>query len=108
MALDKKLSDICERLEWTVREDDNGTIELAKFSPAGEDFNICVDSKDFIQNVKEYVAGWDIDEHIEMWIDARRNGVKGVPSTRELVCDAEAIDKMLQELAAALAKEEAV
>ena len=49
MALDKKLSDICERLEWTVREDDDGTIELAKFSPAGEDFNICVDSKDFIQ-----------------------------------------------------------
>lgn len=31
MALDKKLSDICERLEWTVREDDDGTIELAKF-----------------------------------------------------------------------------
>ena len=105
MALDKKLSDICERLEWTVREDDDGTIELAKFSPAGEDFNICVD---FIQNVKEYAAGWDIDEHIEMWIDARRNGVNGVPSTRELVCDAEAIDKMLQELAAALAKEESV
>ena len=108
MALDKKLSDICERLEWTVREDDDGTIELAKFSPAGEDFNICVDFKDFIRNVKEYAARWDIDEHIEMWIDARRNGVKGVPSTRELVCDAEAIDKMLQELAAALAKEEVV
>ena len=108
MALDKKLSDICERLEWTVREDDDGTIELAKFSPAGEGFNSCVDSKNFIQNVKEYAAGWDIDEHIEMWIDARRNGVKGVPSTRELVFDAEAIDKMLQELAAALAKEEVV
>lgn len=57
MALDKKLSDICERLEWTVREDNDGTIELAKFSPAGEDFNICVDSKDFIQNVKEYSGG---------------------------------------------------
>lgn len=65
-----------------------------------------MDSKNFIQNVKEYAANFDIDEHIELWIEAKRNGVKGVPSTRELVYDAEAIDKMLQELAAALAKEE--
>lgn len=62
--------------------------------------------KNFIQNVKEYAANFDIDEHIELWIEAKRNGVKGVPSTRELVYDAEAICKMLQELAAALAKEE--
>lgn len=56
--------------------------------------------------VKEYAANFDIDEHIELWIEAKRNGVKGVPSARELVYDAEAICKMLQELAAALAKEE--
>lgn len=106
--LNDKTIEICERLDWSIYLGANEDVELRKESPAGEDFSICVDSKNFIQNVKEYAAGWDIDEHIEMWIGARRNGVKGVPSTRELVCDAEAIDKMLQELAAALAKEEVV
>lgn len=37
-----------------------------------------------------------------MWISARRNGTRGVPSTRELVEDAAAIDAMLKELAEAL------
>ena len=57
-------------------------------------------------DVREYAAGFDIDEHIEMWIEARKNGVSGVPSTRELVKDAEDIDKMLQEIAAALSRAE--
>ena len=51
----------------------------------------------------EYAAGFDVDEHIEMWIEAKRSGTNGVPSARELVHDAEAIDKMLDELADALA-----
>lgn len=104
--LNDKLTEICERLDWSIYLDANENVELRKESPAGEDISICVDSKNFIQNVKEYAANFDIDEHIELWIEAKRNGVKGVPSARELVYDAEAICKMLQELAAALAKEE--
>ena len=34
-----------------------------------------------------------------MWIEAKRNGVSGVPSTQELVYDAEEISKMLNTLA---------
>jgi len=41
-----------------------------------------------------------------MWVEAKRNKVSGVPSIRELVNDAECIDKMLQELASALASVE--
>ena len=41
-----------------------------------------------------------------MWIEARKNGVSGVPGTRELVHDAEDIDKMLQKLADALREAE--
>lgn len=37
-----------------------------------------------------------------MWIEARHNGVQGVPNTRTLVEDAEAIQDMLDELAEAL------
>ena len=94
--------DICEKLDWSVTSDGDGNIELEKYSPAGEDFIITVGEERFVDNVKAYAASFDQEEHIAMWVKARRSGTKGVPSPRELVEDAEAIDKMLQELAAAL------
>jgi hypothetical protein len=56
--------------------------------------------------VDEYAESFDQDEHIEMWIEARHNGVRGVPSTRELVKDAEEIESMLKELSEALLETE--
>ncbi|MDR2043432.1 MAG: hypothetical protein LBQ15_03515 [Clostridium sp.] len=97
---------VCENHDWTVIDDDDATVELSKYSPAGEDFSFTADKKGFVESVKQYAAGFNIDEHIEMWIEARKNGVRGVPSTRELVKDAEDIDKMLRELAAAVWREE--
>lgn len=106
--LEKKYLDVLEDHEWRVcGYTDDGRVELEKFSPAGEDFIICVDVENFPEAVAKYAADFDVDDHIEMWIEARRNGVCGVPSTRELVTDAETIDDMLQELAAALAESEA-
>lgn len=88
---------------WNVSSyTDDGRVEIQKYSPAGEDFSICVDVQNFPEAVSEYAASFDVDEHVEMWITARREGVSGVPSTRELVKDAEEIDKMLRELASAL------
>lgn len=88
---------------WSVEGyTDDGRVELQKYSPAGEDFGICVETENFPEAVAKYAAEFDIDEHIEMWVEARKNGVKGIPSVRGLVFDAEDIDKMLQELASAL------
>ena len=77
-------------------------MELEKYSPAGEDFGIAVSAENFVEEIKEYAADFSPDEHIEMWVLARKNGVTGVPSIRILVQDADAIDEMLQELAQAL------
>lgn len=104
--MNEKYIEICEKLDWTVHEHQKGYVDLEKYSPAGEDFIFGVSSKNFVYDVKSYAAGFDQDEHIEMWIEARHNGTKGIPSIRELVKDAEDIDKMLQELAAALAEVE--
>lgn len=97
---------VCEYHDWTIMEVDSDRIELGKYSPAGEDFSFVTDIENFVEGVKEYAAHFDHDEHIEMWIEARKSGTRGVPSTRELVKDAEDIDAMLQELAAALARAE--
>lgn len=106
--IEKRYLDVLEKHDWAVcGYTGDGRVELEKFSPAGEDFIICVGVENLPAEVREYAAGFDIDEHIEMWIEARRNGTNGVPSsTRVLVKDAEDIDKMLQEIAAALSRAE--
>ena len=51
LRLNDKTIEICERLDWSIYLDANEDGELRKESPAGEDFSICVDSKNFIQNL---------------------------------------------------------
>lgn len=96
--------EICESLGWSVYAVD-GLVELGRHSPAGEDFFFEVAQDDFVKEVKEYTAYFDIDEHITMWLKAKENGSKGIPSARELVKDAHEIAKMLQELSSALTAE---
>lgn len=101
--LRNEYKDILEEMNWYVcGYAEDGTVELEKYSPAGEDFIVCVEVENFPEAVTDYYENFDIDEHIEMWVEARRNGAYGVPSVRELVRDAEAIDEMLEQLAEAL------
>lgn len=103
MKLPEKYTDVLEGKGWSVAGyTDDGRVELETYSPAGEDFCICVEVEDFPEAIAEYAADFNPDEHIAIWIEAKQNGVRGVPETRELVHDAENIDKMLQELASAL------
>lgn len=90
-----------EELEWSVTEGDDGSLELEKYSPAGEDFGFEVKGKDVAAEVREYADDFDTDEHIEMWVMARHN-VSGVPDIKTLVQDADDIQKMLDGLADAL------
>lgn len=79
-------------------------------SIAGNKRGFCFKCEDcgeeFSLDIAEYAASFDQEEHIEMWSSARRSGVRGVPTAKELVKDAEDIDAMLKELAAALSKAE--
>lgn len=104
--MNEKYRDICEKLGRSYTEEGDGYIELEKYSPAGEDFIITVDAENFVESVKEYAAHFDQDEHIEMWVEARCNNISGVPSIKELVEDADAIECMLEELAEALSTAE--
>ncbi len=101
--LEGKYLDILELHDWRVIDyTGDGRVEIEKYSPAGEDFIMCVDVDNFPDAVVEYAADFDVDEHIAMWIEAKHNGTKGVPTTRELVHDAEDIENMLYEIAYAL------
>lgn len=84
-----KIRKVAEKLDWKV-EKVGKWLEISKYSGAGEDFRFCVE-KPYIKSIKEYAEDFDVDEHIEMWVEAKQNGVRGVPSVRELVHDAEEI-----------------
>ena len=89
---------------WIEESQDNRTyVEIGKHSPAGEDFSMIIDfeaedqSDSFLDNLESYYEDFDVDEHIEMWVNARGD-VSGIPSVRELAKDAEDIDAMILEL----------
>ncbi len=100
--LAKRIREAAERLEWNVHEYDDGTVEFQQHSPAGEDFLFTVNAKNAEQEIYDYYDDFDIDEHIDMWIEAKRNGFSGVPTVRELVKDAEDIKEMLKAFAEAV------
>ena len=105
--LEDKYLEILEKQDWAVSSyTDDGRVELEKCSPAGEDFSMRVNVENFPEAVMECYENFDIDDHVEMRIEARKNGVNGVPPTRTLVADAEAIDAMLEHLAYALVNTE--
>lgn len=62
-----------------------------------------------VEDVWEYYNNFDVDEHVEMWLDAKIHGrVQGVPSVTQLVDEARTIDATLEELAKELTKLEGV
>lgn len=103
MDIEQKYIEILEKFDVTAFDDDGATIGLEWYSPAGEDFIFYVESDDFANSVAEYSAYFDKYEHLEMWIRAKIDGRdKTIPSIRELIDDADAIERFLQNLAAAL------
>jgi len=93
--------EVFEDLGWRCIKDEDGTLELNQTSPTGEDFWFSIDGVDIPVEVAEYADDFDVNEHVGMYVETR--GMQGVPrSIRTLVEDAEAIQKMLDELAEAL------
>lgn len=106
----QRIVDVAESLGWTVkfhkqtRWSDGKTekyVEFSQYSPAGQDFSFEVfydNLGEIDEKVFEFWQNYDIDEEVEMWLEAKRNGVSGVPSASVLVRDQEEIDKMIETL----------
>ena len=90
-----------EELGWKVNIDEN-CWEFQKYSPAGEDFWLSISGEDVVDEVLEYYEEFDTEDHVMGLMEAKKNGFQGVPSLKELVEDADAIEKMIEELYDAL------
>lgn len=106
-SLKESLLEKVEALGWWYDVSDDGSIEIGKHSPAGEDFFFDIEGKDIVAEVQEYYEYYDPDEHAKMWVEAMGRA-RGVPqSVRTLIDDADAIDDKLMELKEALEEMEA-
>ena len=102
---DKSFDDFVEELEdlgWNVKVDGD-YITLSQYTPAGEDYSFDVEycdgnMKDIYREMYEYYQGFDVEDHVKMWLDAKASGVSGVPNVVDLVDDAKEIDRMLEEV----------
>lgn len=111
MEIIQKIVDLLEehdvRIISTQEQNGEYVTECEFWSDAGEDVIVNIyheeSAKSFIDGWKEYSDDFDPVEHAEVWV--RERGKNGVPnSIRELLDDADAIAKKLEDIADALAK----
>ncbi len=105
----KKIEDVAEGLGWSVdwqtqknlKGKTEKYVEFRQESPAGEDFTFCV-FYDALYDIAHELYNWwqdfDVEEHVKMWLEAKSNGVGGVPDVVTLVKDAQDIDDMCEKL----------
>ena len=96
--LENAMSDVTLTLE-----EETDTVYVSFYSNEGEEINVEVRDPDGPYDV--YVAlndeyeNFDVDDHVTDLLEAKRNGVSGIPGVRALVEDAEMIEQKLDELA---------
>lgn len=96
--INRKVVEALEALGWNVSEYDT-YYEFENWSPAGEDLVETYDKdRDIIEWAGDLVDNFDVDDHVAMWIEAKQNGMGGVPSIRCLLNDAEKIEQMYNEV----------
>ncbi len=85
-----------EDLGWRVNSDT--CIEIWT-DTAGRDVVIeCNNPGELKETISNYRNGYDIDEEVEMFLEAKRNGLKGVPDVRTLVKDCEEVEELYDKL----------
>lgn len=90
---------------WNITAYNDSYWDISQFSPAGEDFFFTINHnnsvKKVIEEISQYANDFDVDEHIEMWVEARQidNNRLNVLSIRRLAEDAESIQEMLDDFA---------
>ena len=94
----EKIIEVLENNNWYVRQNTN-FILIEQWSDLGEDLVEEIGYKtkeDFIKEFERIVNCFDVDEHVEMYVNMR--GRRGVPNCtiKELLEDAEKIKKIYE------------
>lgn len=82
----KGIEEILEKIKdlgWSVYTDSENSVTLGKYSPAGQDFSITVNTEDdkdlFIENIYEIYNDFDVSYETYQWLDNEGHGTDGAP-----------------------------
>lgn len=92
------MTDIKKVLEengFGVSKEDNQFF-IHQFTPCGEDWGFYLDK---LSDIYDYAENFDIDEEFELWVDAKKSGVSGIPSYAELIEDQQWKKDLLEKVA---------
>lgn len=94
----EKLIKILEKNGWDVTQFD-GYIDIEQWSNLGEDLIEeieCKNTEEFIKEFENIVKNFDVDEHVELYVNSR--GKNGVPNctVQELIDDAKEIKQLYE------------
>lgn len=71
---------------------EDGKTEIV-FTHVNQDFRFEINN---VHDIYNYYVNFDVDEEVEMWLEAKRNGLQGVPGARELVFEESIIEETLR------------
>lgn len=76
----KNIKKILENNGFDVNVIDGG-YEVSQYTPAEEDWILTFNK---LEDIVDYAENFDPEEEFTMWIKAKQNGVRGIPSVPEL------------------------
>lgn len=76
----KNIKRVLEKNGFNVQKESDAFF-ISQYTPAGEDWNMAVSK---LEDIIEYAEVFDPEEEFAMWIEAKQNGTKGIPSPAEL------------------------
>ena len=94
--MNKEFKKAIEDLGWVVQSD---TCITTDTDVCGREICIeCNEPSELKETIRSYYENFDVDEEAEVYIEAKQNGLKGVPSIRTLVNDLEDEEEKYAEL----------
>ena len=76
----KNIKKILEKNGFDVTKSDEQYF-IHQYTPEGEDWGFYIDN---LVDIIDYAENFDVEDEFEMWVDAKRNGISGVPSISDL------------------------
>ena len=92
----KQIQKVIEDLGWRVNSDTS--IEMWT-DTAGQNYCIeCNKGESLKEEIRSRHLGYDVDEEVELFLQAKRGGFQGVPDATILVEDCKEVEQKLEEL----------
>lgn len=86
--------------DWRIDYNEDKTITFGRYTSTGEDwyFSISPTDKTLCEQLYDWIMDFDINEDVYMWLEAKSNGVAGVPDVELLVESAKEKQAFVEEL----------